>query len=219
MRSSSTGSTRHSRGLATRRARATRAQATDCPAASRRTRRDGGGAANPAPGGADALLAKVKSAQPGIARLLADWLRGIRCRPTLAEALRARGDLQQGEAFVTPHGHVVNAHAIAFFAPDSELHGVLARQRELSELGPAISGAREGAAAARAALAALETEHDEAQTQYHAESLAFTSQQRRCHDLELELLQLRKAAEAAEKRRAADRGRACGDRRTGERRA
>ncbi len=163
--------------------------------------RDGGGAANPATGGADALLAKVKSAQPGITRLLADWLRGIRCRPTLAEALRARGDLQQGEAFVTPHGHVVNAHAIAFFAPDSELHGVLARQRELSELGPAITGARDAAAAARAALAALETEQDEAQTQYHAESLAFTSQQRRCHDLELELLQLRKAAEAAEKRR------------------
>jgi chromosome segregation protein len=162
---------------------------------------DGGGAANSTGEAKDALLAKVRSSRPGMERLLADWLRGIRCRPSLAEALRARGELRLGEAFVTPQGHVVNAQAVAFFAPDSELHGVLARQRELAELGPAITGARDAASAARAALAALETEQDDAQTQYHAESLAFTSQQRRCHDLELELLQLRKAAEAAEKRR------------------
>ena len=32
----------------------------------------------------------------------------------------------------------------------------------------------------------------------NAEGLAFSSQQRRCHDLELELVQLRQAAEAAE---------------------
>jgi chromosome segregation protein len=160
---------------------------------------DGGGTA-PA-GGSDALLSKVRAARPGLARLLADWLRGIRCRPGLAEAMRSRSDLDVGEAFVTPQGHVVGAHSVTFFAPDSELHGVLARQRELAELSPLIAAARDAASTARAALAALETELDEAQTQYHAESLAFTSQQRRCHDLELELLQLSKAAEAAEKRR------------------
>ncbi|HET9763689.1 MAG TPA: chromosome segregation protein SMC, partial [Casimicrobiaceae bacterium] len=37
---------------------------------------------------------------------------------------------------------------------------------------------------------------------YHAESLALSSQQRRCHDLELEMLELKQRAEAAEKRRA-----------------
>jgi len=160
---------------------------------------EAGGAAPAA--ASDALLAKVRTTRPGMARLLADWLRGVRCRASLGEAMRSRGELDIGEAFVTPQGHVVGAHAVTFFAPDSELHGVLARRRELAELGPAIAAARDAATAARAALAALETEQDEAQTQYHAESLAFTSQQRRCHDLELELLQLRKAAEAAEKRR------------------
>jgi hypothetical protein len=42
---------------------------------------------------------------------------------------------------------------------------------------------------------------DATQRRYHDENLAFSSQQRRCHDLDLELLQLTQAAEAAEARR------------------
>ncbi len=54
---------------------------------------------------------------------------------------------------------------------------------------------------ARDALAAVEGELDATQRRYHDESLAFSSQQRRCHDLDLELLQLKQAAETAEARR------------------
>ena len=161
-----------------------------------------GAAAAPGGPGADSLLAKVRFARPGIARLLADWLRGVRCRPGVVEAIRARHELDVGEAFVTPQGHLVSAQAVGFFAPDSELHGVLARQRELADLAQAIVGARVAATEARDALSAVEGEMDEAQKRYHAESLAFASQQRRGHDLELELQQLRQAAEAAARRRA-----------------
>jgi chromosome segregation protein len=157
----------------------------------------GAGAAAP-----DTLLAKVRSQRPEISRLLADWLRGVRCHPDGAGAVRDRGQLGVGEAFVTPQGHLVTAQAIGFFAPDSELHGVLARQRELSELAQAIAAATELASIARTALAAIEAEHDATQKSYHAEGLAFASQQRRCHELELELLHLRQAAAAAERRRA-----------------
>ncbi len=150
---------------------------------------------------ADTLFARARSVRPEIARLLADWLRGVRCRSDVGAALRDRLDLSVGESFVTPQGHLVTAQSISFFAPDSDLHGVLARQRELAELEHAMVGAREAAVKARAALAAVETELDDTQTRYHAESMAFSSQQRRCHDLELELLQLKQAAEVAEKRR------------------
>ena len=136
-----------------------------------------------------------------MARLLADWLRGVRCRNDAAQALADRAQLDVGEAFVTPQGHLVSAHAIGFFAPDNELHGVLARQRELAELDLGIAAAVATATAAREALAAVAAELDAAQQSYHAESLAFGSQQRRCHDLELELLQLQQTAEAAERRR------------------
>ena len=150
----------------------------------------------------DSLLAKIRSARPEIARLLADWLRGVRCRADAADAVRARGELGIGEAFVTPQGHLVSAQGIGFFAPDSELHGVLARQRELAELAHAIDAARMAATAARAALSDIAALLEEAQRNYHAESLAFGSQQRRCHDLELERMQLKQAAEIAAQRRA-----------------
>jgi chromosome segregation protein len=91
---------------------------------------------------------------------------------------------------------------VLFFAPDSELHGVLARQRELAELAVLTARARSAADAARATLDGVERDLKERQTTWHEESLALASQQRRCHDLELELVQLRQAAEAAERRRA-----------------
>ncbi len=162
-----------------------------------------GAAARHAPDAtSDALLAKVRLKRPEVGRLLADHLHGIRCRADLAAALAERHALGLGEMFVTPAGHLVSAQGIAFFAPDSELHGVIARQREIDELAALIGVAGAAAADARSALATLESELDAAQKSWHADSLAFASQQRRCHDLELELLQLRQAAEAAAKRRA-----------------
>ena len=150
----------------------------------------------------DALLAKVTTTRGGLARLLGDWLHGVRCAADLATAEAQRGLLAPGESLVTPNGHVVSAQGITLFAPDNELHGVLARQRELADLRHAIAGARDVGASAAAALDAAESELKALQQDYHSESIALSSQQRRCHDLELELLQLRQQAEAAARRRA-----------------
>jgi chromosome segregation protein len=150
----------------------------------------------------DALLAKVRMKRDDVSRVVADGLAGVRCRDGLAQALAERDALAVGEAFVTPAGHLVTAQSVAFFAPDHELHGVLARQRELDELEAAMHGARTRAEEARMQRDAVNTELAAAQQTYHSEGLAVTSQQRRAHDLELELLQLRQAAEAAQKRRA-----------------
>src|SRR5262249_34026464 len=117
-------------------------------------------------------------------------------------ALADREALGPGEAYVTPQGHLVSAQGLSLFAPDSELHGVLTRQRELDDLAGKIETATIAAADARAALDTVELELKEKQQTYHEESAALASQQRRCHDLELELVQLKQAAEAAERRRA-----------------
>ncbi|HEX8010006.1 MAG TPA: chromosome segregation protein SMC [Casimicrobiaceae bacterium] len=151
----------------------------------------------------DSLLAKVKPARPQLARVLGDWLAGVRCRADIAQAVGERGALSTGETFVTPEGHVVGKQSISFFAPDSELHGVLARQRELSELEGAIALAREATNAAAAERDRVEAELNTQQEAYHGESMALASQQRRCHDLELELQGLKQTAETAEKRRSA----------------
>ncbi len=140
--------------------------------------------------------------QPEAGRLLADGLHGVRCRPDLASALADREALGEGEAFVTPAGHLVTAQGVTFFAPDSELHGVIARQRELDELATLIATATTVAAAARQARDAVDEDLKAKQQTWHAEGLAVGSQQRRVHDLELELVTLKQAAEAAERRRA-----------------
>jgi chromosome segregation protein len=150
----------------------------------------------------DALLAKVRIKRPEVSRVLADGLAGVRCRHDLASALAEREALAVGEAFVTPAGHLVTAQSITFFAPDNELHGVLARQRELDELEGSMTEARARAAEATAQRDAVDNDLTAAQQTYHAEGLAVGSQQRRAHDLELELLQLTQAAEAAGQRRA-----------------
>ena len=150
----------------------------------------------------DSLLAKVRLKQPEAGRLLADGLHGVRCRPDLASALAERAALGEGEAFVTPAGHLVTAQGVTFFAPDSELHGVIARQRELDELATQIVSAMAVAAAARHARDTVDEELKAKQQTWHAEGLAVGSQQRRVHDLELELVTLKQAAEAAERRRA-----------------
>jgi len=150
----------------------------------------------------DALLAKVRLKEPEAGRLLADGLHGIRCRDDLTSALAERDALGEGEAFVTPSGHVVSAQSVTFFAPDNELHGVLARQRELTELASLVVAATAAADGARTARDSVEAALKIRQQEYHAEGLAVSSQQRRVHDLDLELLQLRQAALAAERRRA-----------------
>jgi chromosome segregation protein len=149
----------------------------------------------------DALLSKVRTRDANVRAVLAEGLHGVRCQPDLASALAARGSLRDGETFVTPQGHRTGRQALALFAPDSELHGVLARQRELTELATLIDAATRAAHAATVALDAVERDVKDKQARWHAENAALASQQRRCHELELELVQLRQAAEAAARRR------------------
>jgi chromosome segregation protein len=66
--------------------------------------------------------------------VVTDWLSGVFAVGSLNEAMNLRGTLAAGAWLVTPQGHLVGAHSVLFHAPDSQLHGVLARQREIEAL-------------------------------------------------------------------------------------
>src|SRR5207237_679577 len=83
---------------------------------------------------AEPLVARVEYRDPQVAPLMRHWLHGVRCAESLDVALGLRRELKVGESFVTPHGHLVTPYSVTYFAPDSELHGVLARQREIDAL-------------------------------------------------------------------------------------
>ena len=98
----------------------------------------------------------------------------------LASALADRDALAVGEAFVTPAGHLVTAQGVTFFAPDNELHGVLARQRELDELERRDADGARSAPRRRARSATRSKPSSQRRSStYHAEGLAVASQQRR----------------------------------------
>jgi chromosome segregation protein len=76
----------------------------------------------------------VRCEDPQAAPVVQDWLSGVYAVTDLAQALVQRNQLPVGAWLVTPQGHLVGAHSVLFHAPDSQLHGVLARQREIENL-------------------------------------------------------------------------------------
>jgi chromosome segregation protein len=68
------------------------------------------------------------------APVLHDWLSGVYAVKDLATALSQRENLPAGAWLVTPQGHLVGEHSVMFHAPDSQVHGILARQREIEQL-------------------------------------------------------------------------------------
>ena len=95
------------------------------------------------------ILAVILGAQYWQTRGLAEGADGYITKSSdpreLAPAIES---IHRGESFVTPQGHLVTAQSIHFFAADSDLHGVLARQRE-----------RDRQVGHRDAVAALRDEH------------------------------------------------------------
>jgi len=80
------------------------------------------------------LSAHLRLTDTALRTLLQVWLSGVYICPSLGEALAARAQLPAGGVFVTAAGHLVDAHSVRFYAPDSEQAGLLARQREIADL-------------------------------------------------------------------------------------
>ena len=66
---------------------------------------------------------------------MTDWLSGVFAVGSLQERNEfARKPGCRAHGWYTAQGHLVGAHSVLFHAPDSQLHGVLARQREIEQL-------------------------------------------------------------------------------------
>ncbi len=94
----------------------------------------GNGADPLAPAGLTSLATYVNCDDKHVTQVVRDWLTGIYAVADLAQALTQRASLPAGAWLVTPQGHLVGASSVLFHAPDSQLHGVLARQREIEKL-------------------------------------------------------------------------------------
>jgi chromosome segregation protein len=157
-----------------------------------------------APGAADAV-ARVAGLEPLLryvsctdARLqaaLGEWLHNVFVAEDANACMDVRGNLPAGAMLVSRAGHVVTRHSVSFHAPDSELHGVLSRQREIEALRHDAAVRRAQMGTLREAVAAAELEIARTREQMADLRLTVDEAQQRCHDLELEALRLSEQAQ------------------------
>jgi chromosome segregation protein len=161
---------------------------------------EGGGAA-PAPApGFTPLRGLVFSRDPGLDGALDEWLGRIYVAENLAQALDLRAGLEPGALLVTRQGHAVTRHSLTYYAPESDLHGVLGRQREIEELQGDIGAVRERLAGDRIRLAQAESAHEALESEIEGlreETVALKAGQ---HDLQLTVLRLTQQSEQARAR-------------------
>ncbi len=149
---------------------------------------------------ADALRSKVRPKQAAIAAPLDEWLAGVVCAESLDAALAMRARLTAGQVAVTKQGHTVTAHSVTYFKPESEVHGALARQREIEALAVQLIAVEPTVKVALTAVEDVErTKRDHAH-RLQQERAATGTRQRRIYDMEIELMQLAQAIENASKR-------------------
>lgn len=100
----------------------------------------------PHPAGWRSLSDCVRVANMRVKGVLDDWLSHAWLAPDDVDITAARTQLKAGEWLITRQGDVYTRHSAALYAPQSGLHGVLERQRELAQIAaelPGLKGAQQ----------------------------------------------------------------------------
>jgi chromosome segregation protein len=161
-----------------------------------------GGEAAAAPKTDDGLLARIRIDDPAIAGPLGDWLRGVRTIADLSTALSRRGELADGELWITRGGDIVGRHSVTLFAADAAEHGFLERQREIEALDGVIAERQAAVEAQEARVAEIDERLESAKAQVDEARRILESRQERAHAVQLEVLKLTQIMERYQDRMA-----------------
>ncbi|WP_395699318.1 chromosome segregation protein SMC [Aquabacterium sp.] len=137
----------------------------------------------------------------GLKALLNDWLEGVYTAASIDEALANRGKLTHGEIIMTREGHAISQFSVAFYAPDSEQAGMLARAQEIENLERQLRAQVLIAEEGKSALVRLEAACTEVAQRLVSARREAADAQTRAHQLHVELLRLSSQAEATSQRR------------------
>ena len=146
------------------------------------------------------LLDYVQCQDERIEPVMRDWLTHVYAVADMAQAYAQRAALPPGGWFVTPQGHLIGAHSVLFHAPDSQLHGVLARQREIERLELELAEQNRNAEYSRGQVAQAEQRHQSIEAQIAPLRSAGNEMQQRQHGLQMQILKLNQALERSAER-------------------
>ncbi|MDD5384245.1 MAG: chromosome segregation protein SMC [Gallionella sp.] len=146
------------------------------------------------------LLGYVQCQDAQVLPAVRDWLTHVYAIADVAQAYAQRAQLPPGGWFVTPCGHLVGAHSVLFHAPDSQLHGVLARQREIERLEQELVEQNRNAEYSREQVAQAEQRYQFIEAQIAPLRTAGNELQQRLHGLQMQILKLNQALERSAER-------------------
>ncbi|MGA7748750.1 MAG: chromosome segregation protein SMC, partial [Gallionella sp.] len=157
---------------------------------------------NNEPAGLKPLLSYVQCQDEQVLPVMRDWLTHVYAVADVTQGYAQRAHLPAGGWFVTPQGHLIGAHSVIFHAPDSQLHGVLARQREIEKLELELAGQNRNAEYSREQVAQAEQHYQSIEQQIAPLRTAGNELQQRLHGLQMNILKLNQAHERSVERAA-----------------
>jgi chromosome segregation protein len=129
-----------------------------------------------------------------------EWLTHVYAVADVAQGYAQRAHLPKGGWFVTPQGHLIGSHSISFHAPDSQLHGVLARQREIERLEQESIEQNHNAEYSRQQVAQAEQHYQSIEAQIAPLRASGNELQQRLHGMQMQILKLSQAHERSAER-------------------
>ncbi|WP_420887764.1 chromosome segregation protein SMC [Candidatus Nitrotoga arctica] len=139
---------------------------------------------------------------PQAAPVVTDWLSSVYVTETLALGLSLRERLPAGTCLVTPQGHLIGAHSVLFHAPDNQVHGVLARQREIEHLQEAAQQQAKSLDQGKHQAALAEETYHTIESRIALLRAANSELQQRQHGIQVQILKLTQANERSHERAA-----------------
>ena len=136
----------------------------------------------------------------GIKSVLKEWLRGIFVVESIQDGLLQRKKLSPGEMLVTREGHFFTQHSLTYYAPDTQLHGVLGRQREITQIKNDIQKIDANLIKQKLKLAVLEKDCSKLEELISQLRLNSEELQKNYHDLQIQALKLTQLAQQSDQR-------------------
>ena len=152
--------------------------------------------------GLKSLLSYVQCQDIQVLPVMRDWLTNVYAAADVAQGYALREQLPAGGWFVTPQGHLIGAHSVLFHAPDSQLHGVLARQREIEKLELELAEQNRNVEDSQVQVAQAEQHYQSIEMQIAPLRTAGNELQQRLHSMQMNILKLNQAHERSVERAA-----------------
>ncbi|MEO8386180.1 MAG: chromosome segregation protein SMC, partial [Betaproteobacteria bacterium] len=153
--------------------------------------------------GFTALSDWVTSDNPAVLPFVRECLANVFVLEDIADVRNQMKALPFGALLVTANGHLYSQHGLVLHGPQSELHGVLQRQREIESLKTELPGKIEARRALESQQRDSEARLNETQDELRQLRSQIQETKNREHVLQMEALKLSQAASQAESRRAA----------------